>query len=294
MEMPTLGWGMIALLLFLSWGVCALRAGGRFKERIPASVPNMKLLQVASPMLYLLEEIRWIERIPAIFYRIQRAMQVLYGSQVSALYSTLFMAEILNYAFFMLIFACLLPMLTDGGLAGFGVGLMLAVLLPLAQLKELDKRVKNREHEILLELPEFLNQMILLVDAGETVQRALTLCVDRKRSQTSHPLYKELIQMIHEWSGGYSFQQSFEQFSKRCALQEVSIFTTTIMLNYRRGGGEFVVALRDLSRILWEKRKAVSRVRGEEASSKLVFPMVVVFFLLLVLVCTPIFMMMSA
>jgi tight adherence protein C len=99
--------------------------------------------------------------------------------------------------------------------------------------------------------------------------------------------------MVHEWHSGYSFQQSFEQFSKRCAVQEVSIFTTTIMLNYRRGGDEFVVALRDLSRVLWEKRKAVSRVRGEEASSKLVFPMVMVFFVLLVLVCTPMFLMMN-
>jgi len=292
--MPILGWGILAVLLLIGWGMCGLRAGGRFKERIPEAVPNLKLLRIAPPMLHLLERIRWIERVPAIFYRIQRAMQVLYGSQLSALYSALFMAELMNYALIMLLFACLLPMLTDGGAAGFGAGVVLAVLLPLAQLKELDKRVKNREQEILLELPEFLNQMILLVDAGETVQRALTLCVDRKRSQVTHPLYKELIQMIHEWSGGYSFQQSFEQFSKRCAVQEVSIFTTTIMLNYRRGGGEFVVALRDLSRILWEKRKAVSRVRGEEASSKLVFPMVVVFFLLLVLVCTPVFMMMNA
>jgi tight adherence protein C len=99
--------------------------------------------------------------------------------------------------------------------------------------------------------------------------------------------------MTAEWEGGYSFQQAFENFSKRCAVQEVSIFTTTVLLNYRRGGADFVLSLRDLSRMLWEKRKAISRTHGEQASSKLVFPMVVIFLIVIVLVGTPALMMLK-
>ncbi|OPA77008.1 type II secretion protein F [Paenibacillus selenitireducens] len=287
-------WGVLLGVLLLLW--CGCYQVGR--KRYPVDAPitkvlNLRLERFAPPMLLILEKVRWIERFPALFYTIQRAMQILYGTQVAAKYSAMFMAELLNYAFLMLVFGCVLPLLTDGQVMGFGVGAVLAILLPVAMVKDLTKRVVRREQDLLIELPEFLNQMILLVNAGETVQKALMQCVERKKAHGDHPLYKELIQMVHEWHSGYSFQQSFEQFSKRCAVQEVSIFTTTIMLNYRRGGDEFVVALRDLSRVLWEKRKAVSRVRGEEASSKLVFPMVMVFFVLLVLVCTPMFLMMN-
>ncbi|MNW64375.1 Bacterial type II secretion system protein F domain protein [compost metagenome] len=125
------------------------------------------------------------------------------------------------------------------------------------------------------------------------MQRAIIRCVDSRKGDTSHPLYKELHQMTAEWDSGYSFQQAFENFSKRCAVQEVSLFTTTVLLNYRRGGADFVLALRDLSRMLWEKRKAISRTRGEQASSKLVFPMVVIFLIVIVLVGTPAFMMLK-
>ncbi|GAF08207.1 type II/IV secretion system protein TadC [Paenibacillus pini JCM 16418] len=53
------------------------------------------------------------------------------------------------------------------------------------------------------------------------------------------------------------------------------------------------MALTDLSRVLWEKRKSITRTRGEQASSKLVFPMVVIFLVVVVLVGTPAFLMMN-
>ncbi|MEH7087353.1 type II secretion protein F, partial [Neobacillus drentensis] len=73
---------------------------------------------------------------------------------------------------------------------GFGVGAVLAVLVPVAMVKDLTKRVVRREQDLLIELPEFLNQMILLVNAGETVQKALMQCIERKKTQADHPLYK--------------------------------------------------------------------------------------------------------
>jgi tight adherence protein C len=58
-------------------------------------------------------------------------------------------------------------------------------------------------------------------------------------------------------------------------------------LNYRRGGVEFVYALRELSRIIWDKRLALTKTLGEEASAKLVFPMVFIFFIVMVIVAAP-------
>lgn len=286
-------WIFCLLLLLLAWIVLYKLAGQTYAREVRTNADRFKLARLAPPMLYVLERLRPTERYPLLLFKIQRSIQTLYGSANAQALTPFFLAEWLNYSYLSLVSGCAVSLLTDGEAAGFALGAVMAVLIPAAMIQDLAKKVVRRQQDIVLELPELLNKITLLVNAGETVQKALAQCVERKQEHADHPLYKELIQMINEWRNGYSFQQSFEQFSKRCAVQEVSIFATTILLNHRRGGDEFVTALRDLSRLLWEKRKAISRTRGEEASSKLVFPMVVIFFVLLALVCTPIFLMMN-
>ena len=125
------------------------------------------------------------------------------------------------------------------------------------------------------------------MNAGENVQKAIIRCVKQKKNPEISPLYKELLQVVTELENNFSFHQVLEDFSKRCRVQEVTIFTTTILLNYRRGGSEFVTALRSLSNELWEKRKTLTRTLGEQASSKLVFPMVLVFLVVLLIIGAP-------
>ncbi len=131
---------------------------------------------------------------------------------------------------------------------------------------------------MLIELPEVLNQLMLLVGAGETVQQALIRIAD-KTGASADPLRMELSEAARALKMNGSFTKCMEDFSKRCSLQETTLFTTTLLLNYRRGGEEMLVSLRELSMTLWDKRKALAKTLGEEASSKLVFPMVLIFFL---------------
>jgi tight adherence protein C len=253
---------------------------------------GLHLRKLGEPLLLLIEKSSMTSRFPSMMFRIQRSLQRSYGLRYSAERTLLFTGEMLSYSWLLLMGGSLITWLS-GDQTGVILGSFLALALPAAMVSDLHKKVKVREQNIMLELPELLNSIVLLVGAGETVQRAIIRCVESHRGDVNLPLYKELRIMISEWEGGYSFQQAFENFSKRCAVQEVSLFTTTVLLNYRRGGVDFVLSLRDLSRMLWDKRKAISRTRGEQASSKLVFPMVVIFLIVIVLVGTPAFMMLK-
>lgn len=173
------------------------------------------------------------------------------------------------------------------------LGVGLGILVPAALVKDLYAKVGKRDQEMMLELPELLGKMMLLVGAGETVQRAIVHCTERKKHLPNHPLYRELRQTIAEWESGYSVQQAFEQLNRRCAIQEVSVFTTSVLLNMLRGGNDFVMALGELSQSLWNKRTTISRTLGEQASSKLVFPMAVILLTVIVLIGAPAFMMMN-
>lgn len=284
-------YGALLILLVGGWVVLNQMGGERYRPFGKLSMEGLRLKKLTPPFIFLLEQGKVSTRAPMIFFRIQRSVQKIHGLRHSAEMSLLFIGESLAYSWLILIGGCFWSIGTDDptGLLGGGI---VSIVLPISMVKDLGKKVLMRDQDIVMELPELLNKIILLVGAGENVQKSIVHCVERK-SQDNHPLYVELRKMVGDWEGGHSFQQAFEQFSKRCAVQEVSIFTTTVLLNYRRGGNDFVLALRDLSRVLWEKRKAIARTRGEQASSKLVFPMVVIFMVVIVLIGTPALMMIN-
>lgn len=284
----------VLVMVLLAGGYLVLNRISGDKYRTIAKLPmeGLRLKMLVPPMLYILERFKVTTKFPLFFFKIQRSVQKLYGQRHSGEKTLLYVGEMMCYGWLLMIMGCLLTLLM-GEATGLVIGGVLGLLLPAAMIKDMHSKVQKRDHDILMELPELLSKIVLLVGAGETVQKAISHCVERKRQEKNHPLYRELIRMTDDLEGGYSFQQSFENFSKRCAVQEVSIFTTTVLLNFRRGGSDFVMALSDLSRVLWEKRKAITRTRGEQASSKLIFPMVVIFVIVIVLVGTPAFMMMN-
>ncbi|WP_339317067.1 type II secretion system F family protein [Paenibacillus sp. FSL R10-2734] len=280
------------IVLLVVWVILRFQCGKRYAGLRGLPMDGLRLRKLGEPLLLLIEKSGIVSRFPSLMFRIQRSLQRSYGMRYSAERTLLFTGEMLSYGWLLLVGGSLITWVSDDQ-TGVILGSFLAVALPAAMVSDLHKKVRVREQNIMLELPELLNSIVLLVGAGETVQRAIIRCVESYRGDINHPLYMELRIMTSEWEGGYSFQQAFENFSKRCAVQEVSLFTTTVLLNYRRGGADFVLSLRDLSRMLWDKRKAISRTRGEQASSKLVFPMVVIFLIVIVLVGTPAFMMLK-
>ncbi|SEM90951.1 type II secretion system F family protein [Paenibacillus sp. OK076] len=279
-------------VLGAGWLVLDRTRGQTYRHLRKLDMEGLRLKKLHGPFLFLLDKFEVGRRLPVLMFRMQHAIQKMYGIQHSGEKTMLYCAEMLTYSWLMLLVGCLLSLVGDMGLGGMVGGLALGVALPFALYKDLNTKVQRRDQDILMELPELLNRIVLLVGAGETVQRAIVHCV-ASQGERNHPLYNELRKMVGDWNNGYSFQQSFEQFSRRCGVQEVTIFTTTVLLNFRRGGGDFVLALRDLSHVLWEKRKAVSRAKGEQASSKLVFPMVLIFFSIVVMIGAPAFMMMN-
>ncbi|GIP29476.1 hypothetical protein J23TS9_46060 [Paenibacillus sp. J23TS9] len=283
---------LVLVLLAGGWVVLNQIGGAKYRSIAKLQMEGLRLKSLVPPMLYILDRFKVTSRFPLFFFKIQRSVQKLNGQRQSAEKTLLYVGEMMCYSWLLLMMGCLLT-LAMGETTGLVIGVTLGILLPAAMIKDMHSKVQKRDHDILIELPELLNKIILLVGAGETVQKAISHCVERKKQEKNHPLYRELIKMTDDLEGGYSFQQSFENFSKRCAVQEVSIFMTTVLLNFRRGGNDFVMALTDLSRVLWEKRKAITRTRGEQASSKLIFPMVVIFVIVIVLVGTPAFMMMN-
>lgn len=160
-----------------------------------------------------------------------------------------------------------------------------AVLLVIWTDKNLDHKLKLRNRKILIELPEFINKAALLVNAGLTFNAAVIKIVTEKAEPS--PLYKELNLVVTEINNGGGLKKAYEDFAMRCRIPEVTRFVSAILQNINRGSGDFVSALRLIAQETWEKRKDVAKKQGEEASSKLVFPMVMIFIAVAIIVLAP-------
>jgi tight adherence protein C len=276
----------VCILLFL-WG--RIRYGDYIKAH---SYPfQIKLLL---PYSYLLvDQLNLLEKMPDFTAKVHHKLISLHGKSFAAHGSKWFLAELISASTICLLILTLLSVLASGDGSLLGFGLLAAAMIPMLMVRDLDVKIRKKQQLMILELPEILSTIVLLVNAGETVNRAWIRCVETRPHKVQTPLYKELAQAVHELEMNVSFTKVMEDFSKRCALHEVSLFTSTLLLNYKRGGGDFVVALHALSLDLWQRRKSVSRTLGEEASSKLVFPMVLIFVVVMVIVAAPALLMMK-
>lgn len=172
-----------------------------------------------------------------------------------------------------------------------GVGLAAAAGFPALRSRDLLGRAERRKLAIALELPELLNRLLLAVDAGENVMRALERSAEHER-EPAHPLYAELRGALRALKRGESLSDALEEMGRRCASPEVRVFATTLLIHARRGGEAFVPALRELTRTMWEKRKAIARTLGEQASARMTFPLAAAFLLIMALVAAPAMLMM--
>jgi tight adherence protein C len=266
----------------------------KYKSFMSENVCSFKLTFLHPAGLLFLDQTKLMERLPDFTLRIHHKLLLLYGRANSINRSKLFYAEQVSASYLCLLFFSLMAVLASGDVTYIGLGLFGAIITPLLMLKELDAQIRKKQQQIIMELPEVLNTIVLLVNAGETVQKAWVRCLQVKhRNEAASPLFKEMEMAVRELEMNISFPKVMEEFSKRCAMHEVSLFTSSLMLNYKRGGNDFVLALQGLSQELWQRRKTVSRTLGEEASSKLVFPMVLIFAVVMLIVAAPALLMMN-
>jgi len=151
--------------------------------------------------------------------------------------------------------------------------------------KELFDRVKMRRASIRLDFPDFVSKLLLLVNAGMTVTRAW----ERIASDTvkNTPLYRELRLAIQDIKSGKPEHCAYEEFAKRCRTPEITRFISVILQNLRKGNSEIVPVLRVFAMECWEMRKNTARRFGEEASTKMLFPLMLMFLAILLIVGTP-------
>ena len=149
----------------------------------------------------------------------------------------------------------------------------------------LGEDIQKRRLSIQREFPEFVNKLTLLVNAGMTISKAWEKIINENKRE--HILYREMRYALAEIKAGKPEATAYEEFARRCHVKEVTKFVSVIVMNLKRGGAEVVPVLREQGHECWEMRKNAAKELGEQASTKILLPMMIMFLGIVLIVATP-------
>ena len=174
---------------------------------------------------------------------------------------------------------------SSDGLGLSGAALVILVAVPFLVDSSLDGEIKKRRLSIQMEFPEFVNKLTLLVNAGMTISKAWEKIINENKRE--HILYDEMRYALAQIKAGKPEGVAYEEFARRCHVKEVTKFVSIIVMNLKRGGAEVVPVLREQGNECWEMRKNAAREMGEQASTKILMPMMIMFLGIVLIVATP-------
>lgn len=186
------------------------------------------------------------------------------------------------------IFAPLVAYSNESLTQGIGLWLGAIVLVPGVTFMidhDLNKKLKKREIELMLEFPVFASKFLLLVDAGMTTSRAIhKVVVENKKN---NKLYIELNEMLRSIESGTPEIVAYEEFARRCRVREITRFVSILVQSINKGSSDLSATLKLQVQECWEARKSMAKKLGSEASTKLVIPLMLMMIGIVMIVAAP-------
>lgn len=175
-----------------------------------------------------------------------------------------------------------------------------AVLVYCMKDYDLHRQAQEKQEDMLAAYPEIVNRMVLYVGAGMTVRNAWSkIAVDYSRkadkmkphykgSKRGH-VYREMLFACHEMDSGVSEAEAYEKFGKRCGVQQYIKLSTLLIQNLQKGNSTMLTQLKEEAELAFEQKISRARKKGEEAGTKLLAPMMMMFGIVMVLIVIPAF-----
>lgn len=173
------------------------------------------------------------------------------------------------------------------------LGIVFAAFIPFLEQSRQQEQKKQRAHLLESEYPEVVSKIALLVGAGMTLQGALrkiAFTYEEKRKKhlvEKMPAYEELLTVCRELENGMGEGAAYERFGNRCESADYRKLGNMLSQNLRKGSCGIVTLLEQEAERAFEERKAAAKRYGEEAGTKLLFPMMLMLGLVMVVLMVP-------
>ena len=180
------------------------------------------------------------------------------------------------------------------GLVVLLLGALVALLYAYTQIHMREEEEKRHDEEMLMDYPNIVSKLVLLVTAGMSLRKAFARIRSDYRDSLKHGAarragYEEIVRMSLEMEHGVSELVAYENMGKRTRVSVYRTFSTLLVQNLTKGGSEMAAVLAREAEEACEDRKKRARILGEEAGTKLLLPMLLMLGVVMVILMVPAF-----
>jgi len=137
----------------------------------------------------------------------------------------------------------------------------------------LNRKIKNRQKMFRRQLPEFLDLLCVSVQAGLSFDGAVAKITARMKGELS----EEFRRMQEDIKFGMVKAYALNQMAKRCDIEEIYLFTTSV-IQAEKLGTSMAQTLQTQAENIRERRRQYIRAEALKAPVKMIFPMVMFIF----------------
>ena len=167
-------------------------------------------------------------------------------------------------------------------------------IFPLTKEKEKQAR-DQRFRQMQRDYPDIIQKLILFLKAGLSIRKSMEkLAADYlKRKEAAligtRYAYEELVKTCLEMERGIYEKDAYERLGRRCSLAEYKILSVLLVQNLKKGNQSILELLEREAVAAGEERLRRARIQGEEATTKLLLPMILQLLVVFIILMVPAF-----
>jgi len=151
-----------------------------------------------------------------------------------------------------------------------GLGVFMGAAVPFAVL---NSKIRQRQKMLRRQLPEFLDILCVSVQAGLSFDGAVAKMIKRMKG----PLIDEFQRAQNDVALGMTHQYALTNLAKRCDLEEIYLFTTSV-IQAEKLGTSMTRTLKLQADNMRERHRQYIKGEALKAPVKIIFPMVLFIF----------------
>lgn len=174
------------------------------------------------------------------------------------------------------------------------MGVIVAIGLCINQREKQNTMLKEKKEEMLMDYAGIVSKFAMLLSAGMTSRNAwqritLDYQSSREAGNRKRYAYEEMLTTYYEMQSGTSELRAYEGFGRRVGIPRYQIFISIMQQSIKKGSQGVLLLLAREVTDAFEERKSIARRMGEEAGTKLLFPMFVMLIIVMIMIVLPAF-----
>lgn len=167
----------------------------------------------------------------------------------------------------------------------FLLGILTSVVLTGISISRLKEAGKNRDNLLMKQYPAFVNKLWLLLGTGMTVKTGIKQII--AESKNKDILIRELEYAVNQIDSGFDETAAYEELGSRLGLTVYCRLMNHISQNIKMGTRDLLELMEEEVNTSLSERKEFARKKGEEASTKLLIPMIMLMVTVMVIIIFP-------